>query len=642
MSATASAPALPRARSGAVRSVLRGRTTDPAWVRPALVGVLVVAALLCLWNLTINGWSNEYYAAAARAGSESWKAWFFGSLDPGSFITVDKPPLSLWLSGLSARALGFSSFAILLPQALCTIGTVGVLFATVRRVFGPEAGLIAAGALAITPVAVAIARVNNPDALLVLLLVTSAYLLVRALESGRTKHLVLCGVVVGLAFMTKMLQGWMVVPALAAAYLIAGPPALLTRVRQLALAGVAMVAASAAWPVAVSLWPGSTPYIGGSTDGSVWNLILGYNGFGRLTGEEGAMGGGGASFGGVAGVWRMFNEQVGGQIAWLLPLAAVGLVAGLWATRRAPRTDPRRAGFVLFGVWALVHVAVFSSQKGIFHPYYVSALAPAIAALCGGGLVVLAGRARRSWAGLAVLDLTLAGSAWLAVDLLGRTPDFAPWLRTAISVAAAIAVLASPALRLGRGRGVLVAGVVAATFALAAGPASYSIASVGQSLSGNNVIAGPAGAGSMVGGPGGGGGGGAPPGQIGQRPTGGGMGAMGGGSLGTEAIAYLQANQGSAKYLLAAVGSQSTSQIIIDTGEPVVTIGGFSGQDAAPTVSQLAKLVAGGDLKYVLLSSSAGSGGPGGGSSDITTWVQQHGTEVTSVSVGSGTLYKVG
>ena len=158
-----------------------------------------------------------------------------------------------------------------------------------------------------------------------------------------------------------------------------------------------MVAVSAAWPVAVALWPGATPYIGGSEDGSVWNLILGYNGFGRLTGEEG--GGGGASFGGAAGLWRMFNEQVGGQIAWLLPLAAVGLVAGLWATRRAPRTDLRRAGFVLFGVWALVHVAVFSSQKGIFHPYYVSALAPAVAALCGGGLVVLGGWARRSWVG---------------------------------------------------------------------------------------------------------------------------------------------------------------------------------------------------------------------------------------------------
>jgi 4-amino-4-deoxy-L-arabinose transferase-like glycosyltransferase len=634
-SATASAPALPRPRAGALRSLARGRSADPAWVRPALLGVLAVAALLCLWNLTISGWSNEYYAAAARAGSESWKAWFFGSLDPASFITVDKPPLSLWLMGLSARVLGYSSFSVLLPQALCTIGAVGLLFATVRRVLGPRAGIIAAAALAITPVTVAIGRVNNPDALLVLLLVASGYLLVRALESGRTKHLVWCGVVVGLAFMTKMLQGWMVVPALAAAYLLAGPPAPLTRVRQLLLAGVAMVAASAAWPVAVALWPGSTPYIGGSEDGTVWNLIFGYNGFGRLTGEEGG-GMGGTGFGGAAGLLRMFNEHVGGQVAWLLPLAGVGLVAGLWMTRRAPRTDLRRAGFVLFGVWALVHVAVFSTQKGIFHPYYVSALAPAVAALCGGGLVMLGAWARRSWAGLAILDATLAGSAWLAVELLGRTPDFAPWLRIAIPVAAALALLASPLLRLGRGRRLLAVGAAAAVVALGAGPASYSIASVGQSLSGNNVIAGPASAG------GGFGGGGGMPARAQSQSTGPSGGMGGSGSLGSEAIAWLQANQGSATYLLAAVGSQTTAQIIIDTGEPVVTIGGFNGQDPAPTVSQLAKLVADGELKYVLLSASGGAGGPGGGgSSDITTWVQEHGTAVDGVSVGSGTLYAV-
>ena len=253
--------------------------------------------------------------------------------------------------------------------------------------------------LALTPITIAIARVDNPDALLVLLLVASAYFTVRAIESGRGKHLALAGAIVGLAFMTKMLQGWMVVPALGAAYLLAGKPSLLVRVRQLAVAGVVMVAVSVAWPLAVSLWPGSTPYIGGSTDGSVWDLILGYNGFGRIFGEGGGMGGAAARrFGGAAGLWRMFNAQVGGQIAWLLPLAAVSVVAGLWMTRRAPRTDLRRAGFVLFGVWALVHVGVFSSQQGIFHPYYVSALAPAVAALSGMGLradLALAGRCSR-------------------------------------------------------------------------------------------------------------------------------------------------------------------------------------------------------------------------------------------------------
>src|SRR3954453_5597956 len=444
MSATAPAPPRPAAGFGRVRSLVRGRPADPAWVRPALLDVVALAALLCLSDLTISGYANTYYAAAARSASESWKAWFFGSLDPGSFITVDKPPLSLWLMGLSARVLGFSSFSLLLPQALCTIAAVGLLYATVRRAFGPVAGLLAAALLAISPVTVAMARVDMPDALLVLLLVASAWLLTRALESGRTKHLVWCGVVVGLAFMTKMLQGWMLVPALAGVYLVAGPPRLLVRARQLLAAGVAMLLVSAAWPVAVSLWPAdSRPYIGGSTNGSVWDLILGYNGFGRITGSEGGGaggggfgGGGGPGFGGTPDLWRMFNEQVGSQIAWLLPLAAVSLLAGLWLTRRAPRTDRVRAGWLLFGGWAVVHLVVFSTAQGIFHPYYTSALAPAVAALGGAGLVALWRWARSSWVGLVALDAAVAGTAWVAVELLGRTPDFAPALRTIVPVAA--------------------------------------------------------------------------------------------------------------------------------------------------------------------------------------------------------------
>ncbi|MEA2284278.1 MAG: hypothetical protein QOJ21_321, partial [Solirubrobacteraceae bacterium] len=512
---SATAPALPLPERGArrasapsarLRALARGRAADPWWVRPALLAVLAMAAALVLWNLTISGWSNSYYAAAARAGSESWKAWFFGALDPGSFITVDKPPLSLWLMGLSARALGFSSFSILLPQALCTIGAVGLLYATVRRGFGPVAGLIAAAALAITPITVAMARVDMPDALLVLLLVSSAALLMRAIESGRTRTLVWVGVLVGLAFMTKMLQGWMLVPALAAAYLLAGPSRITVRLAQLCAAGTAMVAVSAAWPVAVSLWPAaSRPYIGGSTDGSVWNLILGYNGFGRLTGQSGP--GAGATFGGSSGPWRMFNEQVGGQVAWLIPLAAVSLVTGLWLTRRAPRTDRARAAWVLFGVWALVHVAVFSSQQGIFHPYYVSALAPAVAALAGAGLVTLWRWAHTSWAGLVALDAAIAGTAWLAVVLLARTPDHMPALRTAIPVLAAVAIAGSLALRLpGAGAGARKLAAVAAiagALAVAAGPASYSVATVGRALTSNNVLAGPAGTGRGLGAPGG-------------------------------------------------------------------------------------------------------------------------------------------
>jgi 4-amino-4-deoxy-L-arabinose transferase-like glycosyltransferase len=622
-----------------LRPLVVGRAGDPRWVRPTLLAVLAVAAVLCLWNLSQDGYSNTYYASAVKSATESWKAWFFGALDPGSFITVDKPPLALWLMGLSARVFGFSSFAMLLPDALCTIAAVGLLYATVRRAFGPAAGLAAAAALATTPITSAIARVNNPDALLVLLLVASAWFTLRAIESGRTKHLLYAGAVVGLAFMTKMLQGWMVVPALAAAYLLAGSPRLGRRVRQLAAAGGVMVAVSAAWPLAVTLWPGSAPYIGGSTNGSVWNLILGYNGFGRLTGDEGSLGSG-PSFGGAAGVWRMFNAEVGGQVAWLLPLAAVGLVAGLWLTRRAPRTDRARAAWVLFGVWALVHVAVFSSQQGIFHPYYVSALAPAVAALSGAGIVALWRWARVSWAGLAVLDATVAGSAWLAVDLLGRTPTFAPALRVVIPFAGAVAIVASVGLRAGsrQTRRLVAVAAVAGGLALLAGPAAFSYANLGRVLNGDNVVAGPTAADhGMGGGVGGRFGAGAPSGAPPPGARAGGVAGMGG-TVSTTLLNYLLADQGSAKYLVAASGSRTTAPIIIATGKPVVTIGGFGGHDPAPTVSQLASIVAGGQLKYVLV---GGFGGPGDGADPaVTTWVIQHGTAVSAVGTASGTLYR--
>jgi 4-amino-4-deoxy-L-arabinose transferase-like glycosyltransferase len=499
-------------------------------------------------------------------------------------------------------------------------------------------------------------------------MVGSAWLLLRAVEDGRTKHLVWCGVLVGLAFMTKMLQGWMLVPALAGVYLVTGPPRLRVRLRQLAFAGVAMVAVSAAWPVAVSLWPAaSRPYIGGSTNGSVWDLILGYNGFGRITGAEGGgVGGGqfggpggGGGFGGTPGLWRMFNDQVGSQIAWLLPLAFAGLVAGLWLTRRASRTDRARAGWLLFGGWAVIHVAVFSTAQGIFHPYYTSALAPAVAALSGAGLVALVRWARGSWAGLALLGAAIALTAWVAVDLLARTPDFAPWLRTVIPVAAGVAILGSLALRLApRGRAVLAAAAVAGALALAAGPASYSVATLGQSLTSSDVHAGPAGVSRR--GPGGGGQGGPPAGFA--RRAGAGAGTFagpppgavangrafasgpGGGSVSDALVSYLEAHQGTAKYLVAADGSHTTAPIIIKSGKAVVTIGGFSGADPAPTTTQLAQMVKSGELRYVLVSADGG-GGPGGGrfggSQALTTWVQQHGTKVTGVDTGGMTLYRV-
>ncbi len=267
--------------------ILRGRPEDPAWVRPALAVLLAATAVLYLWGLGRSGWGNSFYSAAVQAGTKSWKAFFFGSSDASNFITVDKPPASLWVMEISARLFGVNSWSILVPQALEGVATVGLLFATVRRWFTPGAALIAGAVVAVTPVAVLMFRFNNPDALLTLLLTGAAYATVRAIESGRTRWLVLAGTLVGFGFITKMLQAVILMPVLVLVYLLAGPPGLGRRLVQSVYAGVAMVIAGGWWVAAVQLTPAADrPYIGGSSDNSILNLIFGYNGFGRITGNE--------------------------------------------------------------------------------------------------------------------------------------------------------------------------------------------------------------------------------------------------------------------------------------------------------------------------------------------------------------------
>ncbi|MGA8211691.1 MAG: glycosyltransferase family 39 protein, partial [Nocardioidaceae bacterium] len=425
-------------------------STDAPWTRPALVVLLVATAGLYLWSLDESGWANSFYSAAVQAGSESWKAFLFGSSDAASSITVDKPPLSLWVMALSARLFGLSSWSILVPQALMGVATVGLLYGTVRRTTGSAAaGLLAGLVLALTPVATLMFRFNNPDALLVLLLVGSVAATVRALEStrlhaaGRRAHpvrwLVLAGALVGLAFLTKMLQAVLVLPALALVYLLAARTPVGRRIAHLLVALVATVVSAGWWVALVELWPASSrPYIGGSQTNSILELTLGYNGLGRITGNEtgsvgGAAGPAGGSRWGQAGWWRLFGADIGGQIAWLLPAATILLVAGLWFTRRAPRTDPLRAGLVVWGLWLLVTAFCFSLMAGIFHPYYTVALAPAVAALVGIGGVTL-WRRRDGYPAALVLATTLAVTVALAFVLLHRSPDYLPWLRWAVLV----------------------------------------------------------------------------------------------------------------------------------------------------------------------------------------------------------------
>lgn len=487
----------------------------------ALAALLVGTAVAYLWNLGASGWANAFYSAAVQAGSVSWKAFFFGSSDAANSITVDKPPASLWVMELSVRVFGLNSWSILVPQVLIGVASVALLWGTVRRYFGAAAGLLAGLVLALTPVAVLMFRFDNPDALLVLLMIAAVWATLRGVEDGRTRWMVLTGVFVGFGFLTKQLQVMLVVPPLALTYLIAGPPRLGKRVLQLFAALGGLIVSAGWWLLTVELWPAdSRPWIGGSQNNSILELTLGYNGFGRLSGNErGSVGGdgprggfpggdtvpGGAAGGGMwgsTGITRLFEPAQGGQIAWLLPAALILLVAGIGLCGRAPRTDPRRASFVVWGSWLVVTGLVFSFMAGIFHAYYTVALAPAIAALVGAGAVTL-WRGRRRWWVRIVAFAAIAVTASTAWILLARSPDFVPWLRWAVVVVGAVAAFSMVVPRDLRTRGVVV--VIAATlFTGLAGPAAYAVNTIGTAHTGSIPSAGPRVEGEMGrGGPGG-------------------------------------------------------------------------------------------------------------------------------------------
>ena len=508
----------------------RGRADDPAWARPALLALLAATAVLYLWDLSSSGWANSFYSAAVQAGTQSWKAFFYGSSDASNFITVDKPPMSLWPMELSARIFGLSSWSVLAPEALMGVATVGVVYATVRRRFSALGGLVAGAVLALTPVAALMFRFNNPDALLVLLMALAAYALLRATETAGTRWLVLAGVMFGFGFLTKTLQAFLVLPAFAVIYLVVAPTGLWRRVRQVLAAGLAMVVAGGWWVAVVQLVPArDRPYIGGSQDNSFLSLTFGYNGFGRLTGNEtGSVGGGGARQGaagadalggaggfpgggagggshwGTTGLTRLFGTDIGGMVSWLLPAALLLLLFGLWATRRYARTDTARAAFLVWGGWLLCTGLTFSYMSGIFHQYYTVALVPAIAALVGMGVDGL-WRARRRLPYAAVLAVVLVVTAVWAYVLLGRSSGFQPWLRWAVLIGG---VLAGAALLLA-GRLTARLAAVVGVLALAAGlggPTAYALDTVSTGHTGSIPTAGPRVSGADGFGPGGGGG----------------------------------------------------------------------------------------------------------------------------------------
>jgi 4-amino-4-deoxy-L-arabinose transferase-like glycosyltransferase len=589
-----------------------------------LAALLAATALLYLWNLSASGWANAFYSAAAQAGASDWTAMLFGSSDAANAVTVDKIPAALWVMDLSVRLFGLNSWSVLVPQALEGVAAAALLYAGVRRAGGPAAAAVATAVFAVTPVAALIFRFNNPDALLVLLLVAGAYCVQRACEKDASRWwFVAAGALVGFGFLAKMLQALLVVPGFAAAYLVAGSRPLRGRLAGLLGGGVALVVASGWYLLLVELWPASArPYIGGSQHNSVIELALGYNGFGRLTGDEP---GGLGNLNLDVGWGRLFGALMGTGIAWLLPAALIGLGAGLVLTRRAPRTDPVRAALILWGGWLLVTAGVFSFMNGIMHPYYAVALAPPVAALSGLGAVLL-WRRRADLRSAVALSATVLVTTTLAAVLLSRNDDWLPWLRAAVAVGGVGAAALLPVVgRLARPVPAMVAAL--AVFACLGAPTAYTIATAASPHVGSIPSVGPS---PQHGGPHGGGFAG--PGGL-----------LASSNPGPALVAMLTADAHSYRWPGATVGSNTAAGYQLAARVPVMAVGGFNGTDPAPTLAEFQNYVAQKQIHYFIR--GAMSAGPqlgrsdGSGSreaADIEKWVR---SRFTPSVVGGVVVY---
>jgi 4-amino-4-deoxy-L-arabinose transferase-like glycosyltransferase len=673
---------------------LQGRTV-PAWLqglrtRPELLAVVGIAGVLNLWGLSINGWANTYYSAAVRSMTTSWHDFLFASLDKTGLMTVDKPPLSLWVQALSARIFGFHALSVLVPQALMGAAAAALTYDITRRRFGRPAGFAAGIALATTPIAVAMSRHNNPDELLVLCCVAALWFAVRAFEDGRTRWLVWCGVCIGLGFETKMAVALFVVPGIALAYLWVAPRGRIAAMRQLVAGGVALAVVGLAWPLLVTLTPAADrPWISGTSDNSIWSLIFNYNGVGRVTGQTGAPGtgfggggGGGGAFGGPTGVFRLLSSGLGDQAGWLLGFAIVAGL-GVLAATRLRRTDPRTGWLIAVGGAFLVSAAVFSDASGIFHPYYVSFLAPFTAMLIGAGVgeALSGSRVARVAVPAAIVagavtelvvlgnisgDLAWAGPLIIAaagVSAILLATQLSPRVRATVMGVALAALLAAPATWAAETMG----HAAAATFP-AGGPASAQNGGFGGPGGGGfgglgrgrSGFPGGAGAGGFA--PGGGQGLGAPPtsgtagsgvrglfanpqsqaGSTGssfrRRGFGGGAGgAFGGDSTSLNAaVTYAKAHGGGA---IGVESQSSAASAILANDADVAGLGGFSGRESTVSAQWLAMEVRDGKLRWLVDDGSSGFGGPGGdsrqGSRAALAIAEQVGKKVTVTANGT-------
>ena len=451
---------------------------QPGWARPTLLAIATVAAVTYAWGM--NGAALEaFYGAAARSMSTSWHDFFFGAFDPAGTVSVDKLPGALWPQALSLRVFGFHTWAIVLPQVIEGVLTILVLYRAVRRLASPVAGIVAAAVIATSPVTVALNRGNVADSLLILLLVLAADATSAAVVSGRLRSLLLAGVWVGLAFQAKMTVAWLVLPALASAYLLAAPPHLRTRLGHLALAGAVTAVVSLSWMTIVTLVPAhDRPYVDGTQNDSVFSQTFDYNGIARLRQGGDVFAGAGhpaaflvalsqASASPIHRIppsWhRLLSGPFGRDDGWLLPAALIAAIGVLITRRGTGRRDPLRASIVLWGLWLGV-LGAFFSAGGYPNSYYVAALSPAIGALCGAGIAV-AWRRRAQPATQACLAGALLASVGYGIYLLQGGSRVPGWLVPVAVCASILGLIALAGARSADGLGTPARGVMALVIA---------------------------------------------------------------------------------------------------------------------------------------------------------------------------------
>ena len=645
-----------------VNKELDKRSWFEKWTLPVL---LVLTGALYLFGALHNGMANSYYAAAIQAASQDWTAWLFGSLDAANYVSVDKPPLATMVMGLSARLFGFSSFSMLLPSVLAGVGSVWLVYGAVKRQFGFTSAVIAGSVLAMTPVAALMFGFNNPDAILTLMLTASGYAFLRSMEGKRPLlWLGLAGLFTGLAFNTKMLQGLMVLPAMVVVYLIFAKPPIVTRLLHLMFAGIITTMSTLWWSVLVWLTPaGSRPWVGSTNDNNIWSLIFGYNGFGRLLGGRGGGGGpgggtppgdgiggttkfqtagtstqtmadgagmmpggmgggpggghgpGGTGFGGQTGISRIFNNDFGPNIAWLLVLALAGGGLMLWILRKTPRTNRGRAAVIFWMLWLLIHIVIFSMTSGVIHPYYVVVMAPAVAALVGISLPFLWGAYTRRKPYAWLLSVLVGVTAAIAVIILGYagTMTWLMWIVGLLGLAGMIGLLIN--LYAPR-RWLQNLAIITALAACTLAPTVYTLATVNVAHTGSIPTAGPSST------------------------------AMRGSNnessqADSQLVQYLVEHQHGAVWLVAVASANESAAIQLTSCQPVMAVGGFNGSDTPLTLEQFKQLVKAGKVRYYTISShSRGGGGPGGGNNEITAWIKQTGT-VINYGGSDVTLYKL-